>query len=85
MVTFLFLFRLDYNTLVSWDEAWYGAIAREMLASGDFLRMHFNSVPYYDHPPLGFWLIAFCYKLFDRLCIHACFLYFFDVLAAFFY
>ena len=60
----LFLFRLDYSTLGSWDEAWYGVIAREMVRSGDYLLMHFNSLPYFDHPPAGFWLMAISYKLF---------------------
>lgn len=59
----LFFFHLDYSTLSSWDEAWYGVIARDMLARGDFLRMHFNSLPFYDHPPAGFWFMALSYKL----------------------
>lgn len=61
---FLFFYRLDYNTLGSWDEAWYGSIAREMSRSGDLFHMKWNGIPYYDHPPLGFWLMAGNYKLF---------------------
>ncbi len=59
----LFLVRIDFNTLNAWDEAWYGVIARNMMRSGDFLRMNFNSLPFYDHPPAGFWLMAISYKL----------------------
>src|SRR3990167_2469683 len=60
----IFFYRLDYNTLASWDEAWYGSIAREMARSGDFIRMMWNGKPYFDHPPMGFWLMAISYKLF---------------------
>lgn len=61
---FIFFYRLDYNTLASWDEAWYGSIAREMAKSGDFMQMMWNNMPFYDHPPMGFWLIALSYKIF---------------------
>lgn len=60
----LFFFRMDWNTLVSWDEAWYGSIAREMLRTSDWMKMIWNGRWYYDHPPMGFWLIAASYKLF---------------------
>ena len=61
---FIFFYRIDYNTLASWDEAWYGSIAREIVRSGDFMKMIWNGKPYYDHPPMGFWLMAISYKLF---------------------
>ncbi|OGK39340.1 hypothetical protein A3A74_05215 [Candidatus Roizmanbacteria bacterium RIFCSPLOWO2_01_FULL_35_13] len=62
--TFIFFYRLDYNTLASWDEAWYGSIARDMARTGDFMNMVWNGKPYYDHPPMGFWLMAISYKFF---------------------
>lgn len=62
--SFLFFYRLDWNTLVSWDEAWYGTIARNMLQKGDFIYMVWKDRPYYDHPPMGFWLMAASYKIF---------------------
>ncbi len=34
-----------------------------MLARGDFLRMQFNTLPFFDHPPAGFWFMALSYKL----------------------
>lgn len=61
---FIFFYRLDYNTLQSWDEAWYGSIAKEIVKTGDFMKMIWNGKPYYDHPPMGFWLIAISYKIF---------------------
>lgn len=61
---FLFFYRLNYNTLASWDEAWYGTIARNILKTGDWLKLYWNGNPYYDHPPFGFWLMAITYRLF---------------------
>ena len=61
--TFLFLFRLDYNTIASWDEGWYGSIAREIVRSNNWLILNWNGHPFYDHPPLGFYLMAISYKL----------------------
>ncbi|MCL4374675.1 glycosyltransferase family 39 protein [Patescibacteria group bacterium] len=61
---FFFFYRLGYPTLSSWDEAWYGAIARTMVKTGDYMNMMWNGQPFYDHPPLGFWLMALSYKVF---------------------
>src|SRR3990167_3701737 len=63
LFSFFFFYRLNYNTLESWDEAWYASIAREMAKSGNFIQMIWNGKPYYDHPPMGFWLMAISYKL----------------------
>ena len=63
LFAFIFFYRLDYNTLESWDEAWYASIAREMAISGNCIQMIWNGKPYYDHPPMGFWLMAISYKL----------------------
>ncbi len=62
--SFLFFYRLDYNTLASWDEAWYAEIAKQMVKTGDYIFMIWNGKPYYDHPPMGFWLMALSYKVF---------------------
>lgn len=64
LFSFLFFYRLDYNTLVSWDEAWYGSIAKNILESGNWVDTSFNGKPFYDHPPMGFWLTALSYKIF---------------------
>jgi len=61
---FIFFFRLDYNTLASWDEAWYASISREIVRTGDFFNLVWNGHPYFDHPPLGFWVMAASYKIF---------------------
>ncbi len=60
----LFFYRLGQSSLVSWDEAWYGAIAKNILKSGDFLNLRFNDSRFADHPPAGFWLMALSIKIF---------------------
>lgn len=60
----LFFFRMHWPNLGSWDEAWYGSIAREMAESGDFMHSNWNGGAFYDHPPMGFWIMAVTYILF---------------------
>jgi len=62
--SFLFFFRLGWPTLVSWDEAWYASISREIAKTGDFMNLKWNGSRFWDHPPAGFWLISLSYKIF---------------------
>lgn len=39
-------------------------IARNMLASGDWVIAHLDGVPYVEKSPLIYWLIAICYRVF---------------------
>lgn len=54
-IFFIYLGRLD---LFSRDEALYGEAAREMYASGDWLTPMVNGQPFYEKPPLYYWLSA---------------------------
>jgi 4-amino-4-deoxy-L-arabinose transferase len=54
----LYLLPLGVRPLASPDEVRYGAIAHEMLVSGDFISPHFNGVRYFEKPVLGHWLNA---------------------------
>lgn len=60
----LFFYKLGQSSLVSWDEAWYGSIAKNILKSGNFFNLTFNGKPYLDHPPVGFILQALSMKIF---------------------
>lgn len=60
----LFLPKLGQTPLRSWDEAWYAEIARNILKSNNWFLMKWNGLPFYDHPPFGFWLMAVSFKLF---------------------
>jgi len=46
------------------DSLFYAEVAKEILKTGDWLTMHFAYEPYFNKPPLLFWLTAINYKLF---------------------
>ncbi len=54
----LYIAPLGVRPLGSPDEVRYGAIAHEMLASGDWVSPRFNGVRYFEKPILGHWLNA---------------------------
>lgn len=54
----LFFYNLGGYSLVDFDEAWYGEVARNILVWADPFILSFNGKPYLDHPPLGFILMA---------------------------
>lgn len=60
----LFFYKLGQTSLISWDEAWYAEIAKNIIISDDPINLTWNGNPYFDHPPVGFWLMAVVYKLF---------------------
>ncbi|MDV6029878.1 MAG: glycosyltransferase [Phycisphaera sp. RhM] len=60
----LFLFvNLGYP-LIDRDETRYAEIPREMLVSGNWVLPQLNFQPYYDKPPLLYWLCAISYRVF---------------------
>ena len=50
--------------LFDWDEVNFAEIAREMLVSGDYFRPRVNFQPFWEKPPLFFWMQAASMKLF---------------------
>ncbi len=50
--------------LFDWDEINFAEISREMLALGDYLRVHVNYQPFWEKPPFFFWLQALAMHLF---------------------
>ncbi len=60
----LFFYKLGQTSLVSWDEAWYAEIAKNILKTGNLFELLFNGSQYFDHPPAGFWATAVSFKIF---------------------
>src|SRR3989338_8501598 len=60
----LFFYNLSGTSLVDFDEAWYAEVARNILVNRQPFLLSFNGVPYWDHPPLGFILIAISFLIF---------------------
>lgn len=58
LAAIIFFFKLGTFGLWEPDEARYAEIAREMLATRDFIVPHLNYVPYIEKPPLLYWLTA---------------------------
>ncbi len=44
--------------LFDWDEINFAEAAREMLRSGEYLRVYINYLPFWEKPPLFLWLQA---------------------------
>lgn len=59
----LFFYKLGQSSLVSWDEAWYADIARNILKTGDAFNLTWNGQPFADKPPGVMWIEALNFKL----------------------
>jgi len=60
----LFFYGLGGIGLVGPDEPRYSAIAREMLVTGKYLTPRLYGEPWFEKPPLMYWLAVAGYKLF---------------------
>ena len=54
----LFLFLLSHRPLATPDEGRYVEIPREMLETGEYITPHLNGLPYFEKPPLTYWITA---------------------------
>ncbi len=59
----LLSFRLGSAPLANPDEGRYAEIPREMIATGDWVTPRLDGVPYFEKPPLGYWMVAACEKV----------------------
>lgn len=55
---FLYFFGLGRTPLLDPDEPVYGQIAREMVQTGNWLTPHLAGRPWFDKPPLFYWVEA---------------------------
>ncbi|HEX5048048.1 MAG TPA: phospholipid carrier-dependent glycosyltransferase [Gammaproteobacteria bacterium] len=63
LVVLVYLAPLGVRPLDSPDEVRYASIAREMIASGDWVSPRFDGVRYFEKPPLGYWLTAASFEV----------------------
>jgi 4-amino-4-deoxy-L-arabinose transferase-like glycosyltransferase len=50
--------------LFDWDEINFAECSREMLATGDYLRVYIDFQPFWEKPPLFFWMQSAAMKIF---------------------
>jgi 4-amino-4-deoxy-L-arabinose transferase-like glycosyltransferase len=55
---------LDVRKLQHPDEGRYAEIAREMVATGDWVTPRLNGIKYFEKPPLQYWLTAASFRAF---------------------
>lgn len=51
-------------SLFDWDEINFAEISREMITSGDYLNTQVNYQPFFEKPPMFFWMQVCCMKIF---------------------
>ena len=50
--------------LFDWDEINFAEISREMLITKEYFRIYVNFLPFWEKPPLFFWLQSLCMRIF---------------------
>jgi 4-amino-4-deoxy-L-arabinose transferase-like glycosyltransferase len=58
-----FFWRLGDAPLNEWDEAWHAQVASEIISTGDWLTLHYRGEPYFNKPPMTFWLKALAFRV----------------------
>lgn len=62
--TILFVPFLGITNLFDWDEVNFAECAREMVVSGNYARVQVGFLPFWEKPPLFFWLQALAMNVF---------------------
>ena len=52
------------GSLLSWDEAFYGAVSKEIFRTGDWINLYWSGMPWSDKPPLYMWMTTLFYNSF---------------------
>ncbi len=55
---------LDARHLLRSDEGRYAEIAREMVATGDWVTIRYNGIKYFEKPPFQMWMTALAFEAF---------------------
>ncbi len=64
LAAFFFLLFNGNAHLFDWDEINFAEVSREMIVLKDYLRVHINYLPFWEKPPLFFWMQAFAMNIF---------------------
>jgi 4-amino-4-deoxy-L-arabinose transferase-like glycosyltransferase len=56
--------KISFNGLPSFDDAYYGQKAKEMMTAHDPWVVHYGGAPAYDNPPMHFWIMSLAFKVF---------------------
>lgn len=64
LASFFYLADLGKLPLDDYDEAGYAIVAREMIQNNDYLNLTYLGKPWFEKPPLYFWLMALSGKIF---------------------
>ncbi len=60
----IFIPFLGHLQLFDWDEINFAESAREMIVSGNYTQVQVNFKPFWEKPPLFFWMQALCMHIF---------------------
>lgn len=60
----VWFYMMGARTLVPTDEGRYAEMAREMVATGDWITLRLNGIKYFEKPPLQTWMNALTFELF---------------------
>ncbi|MDP9109946.1 MAG: glycosyltransferase family 39 protein [Pseudomonadota bacterium] len=60
----IWFYALGARALVPTDEGRYAEMAREMVATGDWITTRLNGIKYFEKPPLQVWMTAASFELF---------------------
>jgi 4-amino-4-deoxy-L-arabinose transferase-like glycosyltransferase len=60
----IWFYALGARTLVPTDEGRYAEMAREMVATGDWITPRLNAIKYFEKPPLQNWMNAITFEVF---------------------
>ena len=64
LLSCFFYIGLGGTHLFDWDEINFAESAREMIESGNYLRVQINYLPFWEKPPFFFWIQVLSMKLF---------------------
>ena len=62
----IYVLPLGFRPVFTPDEARYGAIAREMISSGNWTVPTLDGFRYFEKPAMGYWMIAISMKIFGE-------------------